>query len=157
MHAQSLSCVWLSVTPWTAARQSPLSMGFPRQKYWSWLPCPPPGDLPDPGIKSTGPGSPALAGGFFTTEQPHNASVHQILLHDLNCVGFVSMVQPPAPPSITSFPYMSSDSNGQSRPPRSEDGGQQWDQYSSQCNFVSKVGTYFSNKQKKTIPRPRNW
>ena len=149
MHAQSLSCVRLSVTPWTAARQSPLSMGFPRQKYWSWLPCPPPGDLPDPGIKSTCPGSPALAGGFFTTEQPHNASVHQLLLHGLNCVGFVSMVQAPTPPSITSFPYMSSDSNGQARPSRSEDGGQQWDQYSLQCNLASKVGTYLLLKQTK--------
>ena len=42
-------------------------MGFPRQKYWSGFPFPPPGDLPDPGIE---PMSPALAGGFFTTEPP---------------------------------------------------------------------------------------
>ena len=47
------------------ARQVPPSMGFPRQEYWSGLPFPPPGDLPDSGIK---PGSPTLAGGFFTTE-----------------------------------------------------------------------------------------
>ena len=46
-----------SVTPWTAIRQAPLSMKFSRQEYWSGLPCPPPGDLPDPGIK---PRSPAL-------------------------------------------------------------------------------------------------
>ena len=45
----------------------PLSMGFSRQEYWSGLPCPPPGDLPNPGIK---PKSPALAGRFFTTEPP---------------------------------------------------------------------------------------
>ena len=51
-----------SATPWTAAHQAPLPMGFPRQEYWSRLPFPPPGDLPDPGIK---PGSPALAGGFL--------------------------------------------------------------------------------------------
>ena len=44
----SLSCVWLSVTPWTAACQAPLSMGFPRQGDWSGLPFPPPGDLPAP-------------------------------------------------------------------------------------------------------------
>ena len=50
------------VTPWTAACPAPLSMGFPRQEYWSGLPFPPPGDLPDPGMGST---SPALAGGFF--------------------------------------------------------------------------------------------
>ena len=43
--------------------QAPLSMGFSRQEYWSGLPGPPPGDLPDPGIE---PGSPALAGRFFT-------------------------------------------------------------------------------------------
>ena len=40
------------VTPWTLACQAPLSMGFPRQEYWSMLPFPPPGDLPDPGIES---------------------------------------------------------------------------------------------------------
>ena len=50
-------------TPWTVAYQAPLSMGFPRQEYWSGLPCPPPGDLPNPGVK---PMSPPLAGGFFT-------------------------------------------------------------------------------------------
>ena len=42
-------------------------MGFSKQEYWSGLPCPPPGDLPDPGIEPTSPLSPALAGGFFTT------------------------------------------------------------------------------------------
>ena len=62
-----LSCVWLFVTPWTIARQAPLSMGFSRQKYWSGLPFPSPGDLPDPGIKHA---SPPLIGGFFTTEPP---------------------------------------------------------------------------------------
>ena len=55
------------VTPWTVARQSPLSMGFSRQEYWSGLPFPFPGDLPHPGIE---PASPALAGGFFTIELP---------------------------------------------------------------------------------------
>ena len=48
--------------PWTVACQAPLSMGFPRQKYWSGLQFPPPGDLPDPGIQSMSPVSPALAG-----------------------------------------------------------------------------------------------
>ena len=46
-----LSPVWLLLTPWTVAHQAPLSMGFPRQEYWSGLPFPPPGDLPDPGIE----------------------------------------------------------------------------------------------------------
>ena len=53
-------------TLWTIAHQVPLSMRFPRQEYWSALPCPPPGDLPNPGIKPTSLYS-ALAGGFFTT------------------------------------------------------------------------------------------
>ena len=51
-------------TPWTVAHQAPLSMGFPRQEYWSRLPFPSPGNLPDPGIE---PKSPALTDGFFTT------------------------------------------------------------------------------------------
>ena len=55
------------VTPWTVAHQAALSMGFSRQEYWSGLPFPSPGDLPDPGIKPTSLTSPALASGFFTT------------------------------------------------------------------------------------------
>ena len=56
-------------TPWTAAYQAPRSMGFCKREYWSGLPFPSPGDLPDLGIE---PGSVAstLAGGFFTTEPP---------------------------------------------------------------------------------------
>ena len=50
-------CVRLFVTPWTVTRQAPLSMGFSRQEYWSGLPCPPPGCLPNPGSE---PWSPAL-------------------------------------------------------------------------------------------------
>ena len=46
-----LSCVHLLTTPWVVARQAPLSTGFFWQEYWSGLPCPPPGDLPDPGIE----------------------------------------------------------------------------------------------------------
>ena len=61
----SLSHVRLFETPWTVAHQVPLSTEFSRQEYWSGLSFPPSGDLPDPGIK---PASPALAGGFFTTE-----------------------------------------------------------------------------------------
>ena len=57
-----LSCVCLFETLWTVARQSPLSVGLSRQGYWSGLPFPTQGDLPDPGIK---PVSPVLAGGFF--------------------------------------------------------------------------------------------
>ena len=57
------SRVRLFVTLWTVAHQDPLSMGFPRQEYWSGVPCPPPGDLPNPGIEPVSIMSPALAGG----------------------------------------------------------------------------------------------
>ena len=60
------SCLTLC-DPWTIACQAPLSMGFSRQEYWSWLPCPPPGDLPNPGTEPISLMSPALAGRFFTT------------------------------------------------------------------------------------------
>ena len=66
MHC-CFSLVWLSVTLWTVAHQAPLSMGFSRQEYWSGLPYPPPGDLPNPRIKLMALTLPALAGGFFTT------------------------------------------------------------------------------------------
>ena len=56
---------FLTLTPWTVVCQAPLSMGFPRQEYWSRLPFPSPGDLPNPGIV---PMSPVLAGRFFITE-----------------------------------------------------------------------------------------
>ena len=65
--AHLLSRVQLFATPWTVAYQAPLSIGFPRQEYWSGLPFPPPRDLLDPGIK---PAPPALASRFFTTEPP---------------------------------------------------------------------------------------
>ena len=50
-------------TPWIVAHQVPLSMGFSQQEYWSALPCPPPGDFPDPGIKPVSPAAPALQAG----------------------------------------------------------------------------------------------
>ena len=57
VHARAVSD---SVTPWTVAHQA-LSMGFSRQEYWSGLPCTPPGDLPDPGVKPTSLMSSALS------------------------------------------------------------------------------------------------
>ena len=61
------SCVRFCVTLWTAANQAPLSTEFSRQEYWSGLPFPSPGDLPNPGIKPGSLMSPALAGRFFTS------------------------------------------------------------------------------------------
>ena len=66
------SRVWLFATPWTTAYQAPVSMGFSRQEYWSGLPCPSPGDLPDPGIE---PKSPVLASRFFATNTTWEAQV----------------------------------------------------------------------------------
>ena len=71
-----ISPVQLFVTPWTVARQIPLSMGFSRQEYWGGLPCPLPGDLPDPGIEHMSPVSPALTGGLFTTSTTREAQIH---------------------------------------------------------------------------------
>ena len=71
-----LSCfsfVSLFATLWTVAHQVPLSMGFSRQEYWSGLPCPPAGDLSNPGIKPMSFMSPALAGRFFTTSSTWEA------------------------------------------------------------------------------------
>ena len=66
LPCQVTSVVSDSATPGTIARQAPLSTGFSRQEDWSGLPCPPPGDLPNLGIKPTSPTSPALTGRFFT-------------------------------------------------------------------------------------------
>ena len=66
-EVKSLSRVRLFATPWTVAYQAPLSMGFSRQEYWSRLPFPSPGDLPDPGIK---PRSLALQADALPSEPP---------------------------------------------------------------------------------------
>ena len=78
MHAWALGCfsyVQLFLTPWTVPQQAPLSMGFSRQEYWSELPCPPPRDLPDPGIETMSLMSPALVGGFLTTSTSWEAHI----------------------------------------------------------------------------------
>ena len=67
VKVRSLSRVQLFATLWTVGHQAPASMGFPRQEYWSGLPFPSPGDLPDPGIE---PGSPALQADALTSEPP---------------------------------------------------------------------------------------
>ena len=67
-------------TPWTAARQAPLSIGFPRQEYWSELPFLSPGDLPDPGVK---PESPALAGDSLPLSHQESPIVEILVLQSL--------------------------------------------------------------------------
>ena len=75
LKVKLLSCVQLFATPWTVAYQAPPSMGFFRQEYWSGLPFPSPGDLPDPGIE---PRSPAVQADALTSEPPGNPySYHQ--------------------------------------------------------------------------------
>ena len=78
-----LSRVWLFETLWTVVRQAPLSMGFPRQEFWSVLPFPSPGDLPNPGNKPASLVSPALAGRFYTTG-PSTELCLQLFWHFLN-------------------------------------------------------------------------
>ena len=68
-------------TPWTVPSRPPLPMIFPRQEYWSGLPFPSPGNLPDSGIEPT---SPTLAGEFFTTEPPGSSN---LLSTSLSCSG----------------------------------------------------------------------
>ena len=76
MKVKSLSHARLLATPWTAAYQAPPSMGFARQEYWSGVPLPSPGDLPDPEIEAR---SPALEADALTSEPPKvplNSAVH---------------------------------------------------------------------------------
>ena len=76
------------MTPWTVAHQAPLSMGFSRQEYWSGLSFASPGDLPSSGIENM---SPALAGGFFTTEptwEAANSGYHCLYKDALSFKGF---------------------------------------------------------------------
>ena len=94
MHVCVPNCfsrVWLFVTLWTTACQNPLSMGFFRQEYWSGLPCPPPGDLPDPGIEPVSLMSPALAGRFLTTSTTSEAPLYVYTLIYVYAIGSVSL------------------------------------------------------------------
>ena len=82
------SQVQLFATPWTVARQAPLSMGFSRQEYWSGLPCPPPGDLPDPRIKSSSPAAPALQAYSLSPSHLGSPSLHVRLAKSWNWASF---------------------------------------------------------------------
>ena len=87
-----LSCVQLSATPWTVAYQASLSMGFSRQEYWSGLPFPSPGDLPDLGIK---PRSPALEADALTSEPPGKPEnqLYLLIFHFLLLCDFINTCQ----------------------------------------------------------------
>ena len=76
IEVKSLSRVQLFATLWIVAYQTPLSMGFSRQEYWSGLPFPSPGDLPDPGIKL---GSPALEADALTSEPPEKRKYIEVV------------------------------------------------------------------------------
>ena len=78
-----------SVQPY-AACQTPLSMGFSRQEYWSGLLYPLPGDLPNPGIEASSPKSPALAGGFFTANGNWEAP-GKVRDHEKKCIFALSV------------------------------------------------------------------
>ena len=101
---QSLSHVWFFVTPWTVAHQAPLSMEFSRQEYWSRLPFPSPGDLPNPRIE---PGSPALAGRFFIIWATREASFSEWSLGILGTQWHFLPLCLSSPPSFASRSGMS--------------------------------------------------
>ena len=82
----SLSRVQFFATPWTIACQAPLPMEFSWQEYWSGVPFPTPGDLPNPGIEPTSLVSPALASGFFTTKPPGKPKIMCACIHIWVCV-----------------------------------------------------------------------
>ena len=84
------SCVQLIVTPWTVAHQAPLCMGFSRQEYWSGLPFPTSGHLPNPEIRPASLMSPALAGGFFTIVLPGKPLLYDVLVSNVNPISLRS-------------------------------------------------------------------
>ena len=98
------SCVQLFATPWTNAHQAPLSTAFSRQEYWSGLPCPPPADLPDPGIERTSLVSPAPAGGFFTTSTTWEAHA-SLGWHNFHFLAHFHFLSPFTERRVCLFPW----------------------------------------------------
>ena len=90
---KSLSRVQLFATPWTVAHQAPPSMGFSRQEYWSGLPFPSPGDLPNPGIK---PRSPALQADVLTSEPPGKPPMIPTSIYIGNVIGLRDSIMYPS-------------------------------------------------------------
>ena len=102
------SHVWLFATLWTEAHWAPLSMKFSRQEYWSGLPCPPPGHLPDPGIEPKSVTLPALAGQLFTMSATWEASClisgNCFWLLSLRCNGKITTSGNPSHWKVTRIP-----------------------------------------------------
>ena len=96
MHAQLLSHVQFFATPWTITHQTPLTMEFSRQEYGRGLPFPPPGYLPDSGIKSASPVSPALASRYDTTMPPGKPPVIVMVLSKLLRCMYLSFSEVPS-------------------------------------------------------------
>ena len=87
VHATLLQSCPTLVTPWTAAHQAPLSMGFSRQEHWSGLSFPSPGGLPDPGIKTAPLTTPVRTIGFLTTSATWGAPVAAVQKSDSGFFG----------------------------------------------------------------------
>ena len=99
------SHVRLFATPWTVAQQAPLSVGFSQLEYWSGLPCPPPGDLPDPEIELMSPASPAFQADPSLRREAQEVSLEHFILdstdtpcHQLQGVEGGELKQPILPP-----------------------------------------------------------
>ena len=90
------SHVWLFMTSWALYARFHCPCGVSRQEYWSGLPCPSPGDLPNPGIKPVSPGSPALASGIFTTsatwEAPRTSPLKCLIDFKLNMTKYALFI-----------------------------------------------------------------
>ena len=80
------------MTPWTVACQAPLFMEFSRQEYWSGLPFPPPGELPDPGIEPMSPVSPALQADSLPLEPSIGEAHRKIILGNNNYPRFIARI-----------------------------------------------------------------
>ena len=143
---QVASVVSDSVTLWTVPCQVPLSTGFSRQEYWTWLPCPSPGDLPGTGIEPTSLMSPASAGGCLPLTQQRGCEVR--LKADLKgcvvCAGWVfsgqrtqrPSCQAPCPPQ---FPGLHTHSK--TSVPRPKKGSKLSPLWATVRGFTSQQGT----------------
>ena len=152
LHLCVLGCfsrVRLFATLWTVARQAPLSMGFSRQEYWSGLPCPPPGDPPNPGTEPASPASPV--GWVVLHHQRHLASPHFTFTstqstvlsfevskdsrHGSCCDGFKSREDREAEPQTQLQKWMCVSSSNMSRP------GGNWGTWRKQTLLESHLGS----------------